>query len=656
MLGGIFNHINSKRPKNPELVRAFWDAVYFIDKFFKEKKVDEAIFATRELILKHKTWVSYYEEVIRKLHTLEAVNISSISKRAKSKINQVRRFLNVIYRRITILDKRLKHFEKFQEKIKLEKKTKSEQEIIKNLTKDINFHIWKKEFEQALQLAKKLVNSHIRNIDSLRLLGKCQELLDKETIKNTNKKWTKEDILKKVLNEHGIDADKLLSQVIKDNILLSILTFFKVLFIRYKASLLNRWRMNNLSNLDAILKKSWWINWLSDISASQLDLFGSMNAGLTKELEDFHMNWFDVYWRIIWKDKIVWDTFWHIDFPQNSKTVFYFWDATWHWVQAWFTVAVMSKIFFEHKNSYKVFSEFFLKINNLLKEKIKWKVFITWIFFEWDYWKNILNIIWAWHIPMFLFRKKTGTIEKIIPWWLAMWVRNIANVSSIKVKDLTFEDWDVLFWYTDWMLEVRNTSWEMYWLSRLDQAFAKWVKIFSNPEKIYEYLIADINAFKWEAEFDDDVSFFIFTRNSRKDILSSKAELADLIKDSWIKKAVSISKYKWKTKIEIEELLKKEKHEHELSIRLSRLSRLVKMWEYIKLKQEIIIYYKEWYVHPKMWTYLEKAIEYENKFNRKKIEERLERKYTSLNDLLKKGEFELVMKETLDVIYKNWKI
>jgi hypothetical protein len=57
-----------------------------------------------------------------------------------------------------------------------------------------------------------------------------------------------------------------------------------------------------------------------------------------------------------------------------------------------------------------------------------------------------------------------------------------------------------------------------------------------------------------------------------------------------------------------------------------------------------------------MKFYLEKAIENEYYTTVRKQEEKLARKYETLNDLYKKWEYEIVVKEALDVIFKNWKI
>jgi hypothetical protein len=57
-----------------------------------------------------------------------------------------------------------------------------------------------------------------------------------------------------------------------------------------------------------------------------------------------------------------------------------------------------------------------------------------------------------------------------------------------------------------------------------------------------------------------------------------------------------------------------------------------------------------------MRFYLEKALENEHKSIMRKQDEKLKRKYEFLQELYKKGEYELVIKEIHDVLFKNGKI
>lgn len=217
---------------------------------------------------------------------------------------------------------------------------------------------------------------------------------------------------------------------------------------------------------------------------------------------------------------------------------------------------------------------------------------------------------------------------------------------------------DVLFGYTDGIIEVKNENNSMYGLDRMEESFKKHACKYGNtPGKIYEMLLQDADEFRGTVPFEDDVSFFIFSRNTEKDIIANKAELESIMKEMDIRKTNTKDiDFTNKTKKEIIETLKKERYDRELKIRLDRLERLYKMEEFTKLKQEVYLYFREGYVHDRMRFYLEKALENEHKSIMKKQDDKLKRKYEFLEELYKKGEYELVVKETLDVLFKNGKI
>lgn len=658
MLGGLIKKLFAKKKaENAELISDFNKALYYIETYTKAKDYHNAIMAIRELILKHKTSITYYEQVQRKLYSIEASNIEAVSKSASLKIKKVKWILDIIYKRLSILEKNLIEVEKLKNKAEDIKRSKIEKEKISFRKKEIKDTLKKKDYSKSLVLAKKFVFDYQWNKNALELLKISQKLYDKDKTRQEQDKLKKERIQKTLLEAWITDAKD--SQ--KDIKFLFWQNFkLKLKESKRKSKERNDYikRIKTLGKLEMLLTKSWSINninWDDFDKFWKEDVFSLIWWWIMKDIWDFETYGFDFFWKIIWKDKIVWDTFWHFK-TLNNKVVFYFWDATWHWIQAWFTVAILSKLFFDYTKNYKILTDLVFKTNNQLKEKIKWKSFITWIFFEWDYAKNEMKMIWAWHPPLLIYRAKEKKIERIIPWWLALWVRNILNVSSIKIKDIPLWDWDIICWYTDWILETKDWLWQMYLLDRLEKSFEKQTNIFQNPEKIYKWIIEDVVEFKWWSDFEDDVSIFIFTRNFNKDLIANKQELEQILKETNSKKSIKEIQIKKRTKEEIIEELKREKIERELKIRLDRLDRLAKIWEYIKLKQEVLLYYREWFAHDKMSYYLEKAIANEQKVTLTKMEEKLQRKYETLMQLYKKWEYDIVIKEAMDVIFKNWKI
>lgn len=156
-------------------------------------------------------------------------------------------------------------------------------------------------------------------------------------------------------------------------------------------------------------------------------------------------------------------------------------------------------------------------------------------------------------------------------------------------------DGDVLFGYTDGIMEAKDATSVMYGLARVEKSFKAHASKYGHvPGKIYEMMMQDVNEFRGTVPFEDDVSFFIFSRNTAKDLITNKSELESLLKELDIKKTdKKDTDLTNKTKQQVIETLKKERHERELKIRLNRLERLYKMAEFTKLKQEVYLYFRE---------------------------------------------------------------
>lgn len=277
-------------------------------------------------------------------------------------------------------------------------------------------------------------------------------------------------------------------------------------------------------------------------------------------------------------------------------------------------------------------------------------MFVTAVFFEFDSEKNTLQYIGAGHDKMVYYHHAEKRTELIIPGNLALGVRVIKNVSSIKPRELVMKHRDALFGYTDGFVEARSgEGGEFYGLDRLENSFKdSLVKCEGDPDKAYKMIYK--NASDFAPVFDDDISGFIWVRNTDKDVIVDKGELQAILDEVGLKERESFGGLKNRNRAEIMELLKKEKFERELKIRLIQLDRLYKMGEFLKLKQRIQDNFREGFVHDRMKKYLEKIIANEDKFKMLKLEERLRRKYETLLELQKKGENEIVIREVVEII------
>jgi hypothetical protein len=375
---------------------------------------------------------------------------------------------------------------------------------------------------------------------------------------------------------------------------------------------------------------------------------------LVKELSSNKMLWYELYWKILWADKISGDTFWFVE--SDNKYNFFLWDATWHGIRAWFIITLLSRIFNKYVKKTSLW-ELTYEINNWLKQDLKSRNFITWIFFEIykdEIWK--MNFVWMGHEPMLIYRKEEWTMERVIPWWLAAWIRLIDKVNKIKVKDLELKDGDILLTYSDWIVENKSEDGVFYWIDRLELAFAAIAKNKAQIHEIYDHIINDVKEFRWWSQFDDDASILIVKREIKKDIVDESSEyLNELKAKEWLKGS-DIKKMRWKTIEDIDKELEVLKKKKETMRIIKVLETLYYTWEILKLKQEAIRFIKEWFIDKKINYYLKKAIDNEKSYKIEQKNQKVVSKYHILEELLKKWDYNTVITESEEIISKDGNI
>lgn len=380
----------------------------------------------------------------------------------------------------------------------------------------------------------------------------------------------------------------------------------------------------------------------------------NMHKWLIKEISHSNIEWYDLYGKILWADKISGDTFGFYDYKEKYN--FFLWDATGHGIRAWFIVTLLSRLVNQHAKQNKL-RELTFEINNGLKQDLQSRNFITGIFFEIDKVNiNQLHYVWMGHEPMLVYKAKSKTVERLIPGWLAAGIRLIRNVDDIKVKTIELEDGDVVMTYSDGMIESKNIDGAFYGLDELEKNFLHIAKIESNIEKIYDYVIKQLQIFRWGSQFDDDTSVLVFRRNLDKDKLEKESTfLKELSLKEGLKRK-DVRKLEGKSKIEIQEELLNIKKEKEIKRIVKILDNLYLTWEILKLKQESIRYIKEWYISKKINYYLKKARANEQRYQIEQKEQKVNSKFTVLETLYHKWDYTSVINEIEDVIAKDWNI
>ena len=148
----------------------------------------------------------------------------------------------------------------------------------------------------------------------------------------------------------------------------------------------------------------------------------------------------------------------------------------------------------------------------------------------------------------------------------------------------------------------------------------------------------------------------LLKRNTQLDIQNEHSEfLFNTLEKSWLNKKY-LKRLTTKNKKDIEKEIKNIKEEKKLELIVLNLKKLYHIWEFLKLKQEAIRYIKEWWVHKDINFYLRKAIDNETKYKIDLKNKKIENKYNIIKQLYKNWDYDTVIRESEDIISREWDI
>ncbi len=631
--------------------------------FFKKKKVDNEkikefdsalkainIFVVLSEWSKAKKWLEEIE--YKEKESLNAVlkDLDTLDDKDKSILKKKDKLSKEFQKKQKRLNKLREDVEKKEEKYNIKVEKERFKIRFKKVKDEIESLVWNKKNDQALWLLKNFLSENADNSSVIRFYNKqkAKILKSKEKVKKENEEKVKNNARLEAMNliwetanikenKEENEKEKSFFESIKSHV-----NFYKTLKEKIKKKKL-------LDEINLLIEEDSKIK--NDLAARKL---ANIHKWLVKELANNKIVWYELYWKILWADKISGDTFWFVE--DDDKYNFFLWDATWHGIRAWFIITLLSRLF----NKYVKKSDLrglTYEINNGLKQDLKSRNFITAIFFE-VFKDDVSKIkfVWMWHEPILIYRKQLGKVEKVIPWGLAAWIRLINKPTDIKIKELELNDGDILLTYSDWIVENKNSEWEFYWMDRLEHALQTIWKSNAEITKIYDYIINDIKLFRGWAQFDDDVSALILKRENKKDIVDEHSEYLEKIKTKEWLKTSELKKLKWKSKEEIDKQIEEIKKEKETKRIIKNLEGLYYTWEILKLKQEAIRHIRDWYIDKKINYYLKKAIDNETAYKVEQKNQKITSKYHILDELFTKWDYDTVISEIEEIISKDWNI
>lgn len=633
----MFDFLKKKKKIDTNEVKAFDSAVKAIEVFIALSEWWNAKKAIEEILYKETDALNKF------LEEYESENISLDNKKLVDKERkEYKRKEKIITNLKTNVDKLENKYIKREEgerfKIRFEK-----------IKKEIDSLIWTKNPFSAMNLLQKfleenkensiVINFYNREKSKVQKHIEKQRKIEQERLKKNAKTEAMELIWETVKIEKNdnddIDDDIWIFKKISKK-----LNFYKTLKERIK-------RKRLLDEINILIEEDTRIN--NELAEKKLE---NIHRWLVKEINKHKIIGYDLYWKILWADKISWDTFWLEE--STKKYNFFLWDATGHWIRAWFIITLINKLFKENYNN--ELNEIAFNINNWLKQDLKSRNFVTWILFEINKENSNIWFVWMWHEPIFIYRKKENKVEKIIPGWLAAWIRLIKDINDIKIKNIVLNDWDILITYSDWIIENKSIDWEYYWLEKLEKSFKMVAEYETDIKNIYDYIINDVKLFRWGSNFDDDVSMIILKRDLNKDIIKEDDKFIDELKIKEGLDRTDIKNLRWKNKEEIEKELENIRRKKETVRIIKNLENLYYTWEILKLKEEATRFIKEWYIDPKINSYLRKAIDNEKSYRVEQKNQKMQIKYSILSELYKKWDYSTVIKEIEEIISKDWNI
>ena len=638
----MFNFFKNKQKKiDTENIRNYNEAIKTIKFFIATLEWEKWSKAIAEVLNKE---LSSYKDVINKIdESWDNLLVTKEKSKITAKYSKKQKELNRLKNKLETLKSK---YDTKREKERFEVRFKTIKQEIEHLSQS-----WKA--NQWLKLLSKFLEENPWNSLVINFYNKEKKSILKQISKE------KEKDTKKLKQNAKLDALKLIGQttnlgwededkVNKDK----NESFFKRLKTKlnfYKKIKKQLEKKKLLDEINLLIEEEDKVK--NDIAKGKLE---NMHRWLIKEIARDWLLWYDLYWKILWAHKISGDTFWFNE--AKNKYTFFIWDATGHWIKAWFIITLLTR-FFNQFIDKKSFKELIYEINNWLKQDLKSMNFITWIFFEvFKEDLNKINFIWLWHEPIMVYRAKTWKVERIIPWWLAAWIRLIKDPNDIKVKWVEMAEDDILLTYSDWIVETKSIEWKFYWMDKLEETFKKISTYEKDIEKIYKHLIEDAKLFRSGSNFDDDLTLLILKRNIDKDKIADKVEFLEEIWEKGKLSNYEIKRLKGTTKTEIQKEIEELKKEKQLKNIVKQLEQLWLTWEILKLKSEATRFIKAWNIHPKINYYLRKAIDNQQQYKISLKEDRIQNKYNVMKELMKKWDYSTVISEAEDIISKDWSI
>jgi len=118
--------------------------------------------------------------------------------------------------------------------------------------------------------------------------------------------------------------------------------------------------------------------------------------------------------------------------------------------------------------------DLFIRVNRLLCKDLERSSFVTALGAHFTSGARQLTLVRAGHVPLFVFRAQSASVERILPRGLGLGL-NDAGVFAAEIEEraVNFTTGDVMLFVTDGVLEARNVSGEEFGDERLSALLSR---------------------------------------------------------------------------------------------------------------------------------------------------------------------------------------
>lgn len=162
---------------------------------------------------------------------------------------------------------------------------------------------------------------------------------------------------------------------------------------------------------------------------------------------------------ILMSSKPAWEVWWDsydIIKNENSENYYiYVWDATGHWVWAWFIMTMVNTLIEAFSKDYTKGSDILVKTNFVLKPRLKANLLMSLLLIRWDEENKRLFMSWAGHEYLIIYKQNLKKTFKVKSGGVALWmVKDISKIT--KEVEIKVDPGDIIVLYSDWVTEAIN--------------------------------------------------------------------------------------------------------------------------------------------------------------------------------------------------------